>query len=94
MHGSWNRAARTGYKVVRLLFDASGKPTGEYEDFMTGFVVSNTQVCGRPVGVAEAKDGSLVVQQHHLAYHAPGIALMRVPWTRRCLISQSCPERG
>ena len=30
MHGSWNRALRTGYKVVRLLFDSSGKPTGEY----------------------------------------------------------------
>jgi len=38
MHGSWNRDQRTGYKVVRLLFDGSGRPTGEYEDFMTGFV--------------------------------------------------------
>jgi glucose/arabinose dehydrogenase len=63
MHGSWNREKRTGYKVVRLLFDASGKPTGEYEDFMTGFVVSDTQVWGRPVGVAVAKDGSLFVTE-------------------------------
>lgn len=46
-----------------LLFDASGTPTGEYEDFMTGFVVSNTEVWGRPVGVAVANDGSLVVTE-------------------------------
>lgn len=60
LHGSWNRARPTGYKVVRLLFK-DGKPTGEYEDFMTGFVVSDTEVWGRPVGVAVAKDGSLLV---------------------------------
>src|SRR5712671_250301 len=63
MHGSWNREKRTGYKVVRLLFDDSGKPTGEYEDFMTGFVISDNQVWGRPVGVAVAKDGSLFVTE-------------------------------
>lgn len=63
LHGSWNRAERTGYKVVRLLFDNAGKPTGEYEDFMTGFVISNKQVWGRPVGVAVAKDGSLFVTE-------------------------------
>ncbi len=40
-----------------------GKPTGEYEDFMTGFVVSDEQVWGRPVGVAVAKDGSLIVTE-------------------------------
>ena len=63
MHGSWNREKRTGYKVVRLIFDASGKPTGAYEDFMTGFVISDTQVWGRPVGVAVGKDGSLFVTE-------------------------------
>ena len=62
LHGSWNRGTRTGYKVVRLLFD-DGKPTGEYEDFMTGFVVSDEQVWGRPVGVAVAKDGALIVTE-------------------------------
>lgn len=61
LHGSWNRVPRTGYKVVRLLFDDAGKPTGEYEDFMTGFVVTDSQVWGRPVGVAVAQDGSLFV---------------------------------
>jgi glucose/arabinose dehydrogenase len=63
LHGSWDRSIRTGYKVVRLLFDKSGKPTGECEDFMTGFVVSDTQVWGRPVGVAVARDGSLFVTE-------------------------------
>jgi len=63
LHGSWNRAERTGYKVVRLLFDNAGKPSGEYEDFLTGFVISDKQVWGRPVGVAVAKDGSLFVTE-------------------------------
>jgi glucose/arabinose dehydrogenase len=62
LHGSWNRGIRTGYKVVRLMFE-DGKPTGEYEDFMTGFVVSDEEVWGRPVGVATAKDGSLIVSE-------------------------------
>jgi glucose/arabinose dehydrogenase len=62
LHGSWNRGQRTGYKVVRLLFE-NGMPTGEYEDFMTGFVISDTQVWGRPVGVAVAGDGSLLVTE-------------------------------
>jgi glucose/arabinose dehydrogenase len=61
MHGSWNRGTRTGYKVVRLPMDDAGKPSGEYEDFMTGFVVSDQDVWGRPVGVAVAKDGALLV---------------------------------
>ncbi|WP_027062080.1 PQQ-dependent sugar dehydrogenase [Mesorhizobium loti] len=62
LHGSWNRGNRTGYKVVRLLFK-EGKPTGEYEDFMTGFVVSNGEVWGRPVGVAVANDGALILTE-------------------------------
>jgi glucose/arabinose dehydrogenase len=62
LHGSWNRSGRTGYKVVMLKFK-DGKPTGEYADFMTGFVISDKQVWGRPVGVAMAKDGSLIVSE-------------------------------
>jgi glucose/arabinose dehydrogenase len=58
-HGSWNRDHRTGYKVVHLL-TPNGKATGEYEDFVTGFVLDNAKVWGRPVGVTVAKDGSLV----------------------------------
>jgi glucose/arabinose dehydrogenase len=62
LHGSWNRGVRTGYKVVRLKFK-DGKPTGEYEDFITGFVISNDSVWGRPVGVAVAKDGALILTE-------------------------------
>ena len=58
-HGSWNRAHRTGYKVMRV-FTPNGKATGEYEDFVTGFVVNDANVWGRPVGVTVASDGSLV----------------------------------
>ena len=46
--------------MVRLKFK-DGKATGEYEDFVTGFVVSNADVWGRPVGVAVAGDGSLFI---------------------------------
>ena len=63
MHGSWNRDHRTGYKVVRVMFDDSGKPTGAYQDFMTGFVLDDQSVWGRPVDVAVAKDGSLLVSE-------------------------------
>lgn len=62
LHGSWNRAKRTGYKVVRLKF-ADGEPTGEYQDFLTGFVIDDTHVWGRPVDVAVAPDGSLFVSE-------------------------------
>jgi glucose/arabinose dehydrogenase len=60
LHGSWNRAVRTGPKVVAIPLEA-GVPTGEYEDFMTGFVVNDESVWARPVGVAVAHDGSLFV---------------------------------
>jgi glucose/arabinose dehydrogenase len=62
LHGSWNRGGRTGYKVVRMKFE-DGKPTGAYQDFMTGFVVSDATVWGRPVGVAVARDGALIVTE-------------------------------
>jgi glucose/arabinose dehydrogenase len=62
LHGSWNRASRTGYKVVRVAL-AGGAPTGEYEDFLTGFVVDDQHVWGRPVGVAVAHDGALLVSE-------------------------------
>jgi glucose/arabinose dehydrogenase len=59
-HGSWNRALRTGYEVVRIPMK-NGKATGEYEDFLTGFTLGDGNVWGRPVGVTVAKDGSLFV---------------------------------
>ncbi len=79
-HGSWNRANRTGSKVVRVL-RKEGAATGAYEDFLTGFVVDNTTVWGRPVGVAVAHDGALLVTEDaggtlwRIAYTgAPGAA--------------------
>lgn len=59
-HGSWNRARRVGYKVIRIP-TKEGIATGEFEDFMVGFVIPDGDVWGRPVGVAVAKDGSLMV---------------------------------
>jgi glucose/arabinose dehydrogenase len=61
-HGSWNRSKRTGYKVVRIRLK-DGVPTGVYEDFATGFVVNDSEVWGRPVGVAVAHDGALLVSE-------------------------------
>ena len=60
-HGSWNRATRTGYEVIRVPMHQKDRATGEYEDFMTGFVTEDGHVWGRPVGVAVAQDGSLLV---------------------------------
>jgi glucose/arabinose dehydrogenase len=62
LHGSWNRSRRTGYKLVRLRLK-DGAPTGEYEDFLTGFVIDDDSVWGRPVGVAVARDGALLVSE-------------------------------
>lgn len=59
-HGSWNRARRVGYKVIRVPMK-DGKATGEFEDFLVGFVTKEGDVWGRPVGVATAKDGALMV---------------------------------
>ena len=61
-HGSWNRTKRTGYKVVRVVLQR-GQPSGEYEDFLTGFVIDDRRVWGRPVGVAVASDGALLVSE-------------------------------
>lgn len=59
-HGSWNRAQRSGYEVIRIPMK-NGRATGEYEDFLTGFTLGDGSVWGRPVGVTVGKDGSLFV---------------------------------
>jgi glucose/arabinose dehydrogenase len=59
-HGSWNHSIRTGYEVIRVPLN-DGKSDGVYGDFLTGFVTGDGQVWGRPVGVAVAPDGSLMV---------------------------------
>jgi glucose/arabinose dehydrogenase/cytochrome c5 len=60
-HGSWNRSVRVGYEVIRVPMHHSGRASGDYEDFVTGFVVDNGHVWGRPVGITVAPDGSLLV---------------------------------
>lgn len=62
LHGSGNRAKRVGYSIVRVPFK-SGKPVGGYEDFVTGWMMGedDPRVWGRPVGLAQAKDGALLM---------------------------------
>jgi glucose/arabinose dehydrogenase len=60
-HGSWNKAVRVGYEVIRVPLHQTGHASGEYQDFLTGFVLPDGQVWGRPVGITEATDGSLLV---------------------------------
>lgn len=62
LHGSWNRAVRTGYKIIRIPLK-HGVPTGQYDDFLTGFVVDNRSVWGRPVGLTVAHDGALLITE-------------------------------
>jgi glucose/arabinose dehydrogenase/mono/diheme cytochrome c family protein len=60
-HGSWNNAVRVGYEVIRVPLHQTGHASGEYEDFLTGFVLPDGNVWGRPVGVTVSSDGSLLV---------------------------------
>jgi glucose/arabinose dehydrogenase len=59
-HGSWNRKPRSGYKVVFVPF-AGNMPSGPPMDVLTGFVDEHGRAWGRPVGVAIARDGALLV---------------------------------
>ena len=59
---------------MRILLK-DGKPTGAYEDFLTGFVADDESVWGRPVGVAVAQDGALLVTDDG------GGVIWRVRWT-------------
>jgi glucose/arabinose dehydrogenase len=60
-HGSWNKSVRVGYEVIRVPLHQRGDASGEYEDFLTGFVLPDGNVWGRPVGITVAPDGSLLV---------------------------------
>jgi glucose/arabinose dehydrogenase len=63
MRGSWNRSQATGYKIIRVLFDDNGQPTG-FEDFMTGFLSDDgLSQFGRPAGLVVAPDGSLLLAE-------------------------------
>ncbi|MDC7785435.1 sorbosone dehydrogenase family protein [Rhodoplanes sp. TEM] len=60
LHGSWNRKPPSGYKVVFVPF-RNGAPSGMPVDVLTGFLAENGEANGRPVGVAVARDGALLV---------------------------------
>jgi glucose/arabinose dehydrogenase len=85
LHGSWNRSKRTGYKVVRIKLD-HGVPRGEYQDFLTGFVASDANVWGRPVGVVVAHDGALIVSEDGNG------TLWRITWRGRDQTSPGCVQ--
>ncbi len=59
-HGSWNRKPRSGYKVIFVPF-ANGRPSGEPEDVLTGFISPDGEAYGRPVGLAIDRAGALLV---------------------------------
>jgi len=59
-HGSWNRSTPSGYKVIFVPF-ANGRPSGNPEDVLTGFLDKDGNALGRPVGVAIDRSGALLV---------------------------------
>jgi glucose/arabinose dehydrogenase len=63
-HGSWNRTDPIGYRVMRVDFDASGRPTGK-QVFIDGWLSRDGRAWGRPVDVAELPDGSLLISDDH-----------------------------
>lgn len=70
--GSWNRSEFVGYRVAFVPFEAGRPAAGKEEDFLTGFLTSDSEAYGRPVGVAVASDGSLLVADE------PGNTVWRV----------------
>jgi len=74
-HGSWNKSHRTGHKIVRVTM-RNGVPTGEYVDFLTGFVGADGKPWGRPAGVVQARDGSLLLSEDG------GNAIYRISYSR------------
>lgn len=79
LHGSWNRAVPTGYKVVFVPFEG-GEPTGEYVNFATGFWTEGDEkalVWGRPVDVVIDNDGALLIADD------AGGTVWRVTYTAR-----------
>lgn len=78
LHGSWNAATPRGYKIVYVPFN-NNRPVGEYVNFALGFWTTGQApagVMGRPVGIAQAKDGSLLVADD------VGNAVWRISYSR------------
>ena len=82
-HGSWNRSVPTGYKVVFVPLDASGRVSGPAQDFATGWLVNDNDAVGRPVGLAIGPDGTLYVSDdksgiiYRITYNPPASHIAR-----------------
>jgi glucose/arabinose dehydrogenase len=74
-HGSWNRADRTGHKIVRVTMK-NGKPTGEYVDFLVGFITADGRPWARPASVTVASDGALLMSDDD------GNAIYRISYSK------------
>ena len=59
-HGSWNRSVLNGYKIIFVPFE-NGRPSGQAEDVVTGFLVDSDRARGRPVGLAVDAGGGLLI---------------------------------
>lgn len=75
-HGSWNRSEPIGYRIMRVRFDANGRPTGK-EVFIDGWLGPGGRAWGRPVDIAELYDGSLLVSDDHAG------VIYRITYRRR-----------
>ncbi len=85
-HGSWNRSILSGYKVIFIPFK-NGKPSGNAEDFLTGFVadLGKEKVYGRPVGVTVTSDGALLNYGRRNKYDLAGKCFQAVIFFARTI---------
>jgi glucose/arabinose dehydrogenase len=74
-HGSWNRSAPIGYRVMTARLEGD-RVTG-YEPFATGWLSDNGHVAGRPVDVLVMPDGALLISDDHAG------AIYRVSYRQR-----------
>jgi glucose/arabinose dehydrogenase len=64
-HGSWNRHTGVGFSIIFIPFGSNNRPKGYYEEFLKGFMIDSKgpKTFGRPVGILEMKDGSLLFSE-------------------------------
>jgi len=64
-HGSWNRHIGVGFNIIFIPFGNDNRPKGYYEEFLKGFMIDSKgpKTFGRPVGILEMKDGSLLISE-------------------------------
>jgi len=99
LHGSWNAETPRGYKIVFVPF-ACGRPDTGYENFATGFrtadgAAPNANVIGRPVGLAVAADGALLVADDtaNVIWRIAYIGGSAVSWEERQRVNCGTPAQ-